>query len=598
MWAVTSYYKLYPLTMVLLLLNLLFHDVPQAILVYFYYARFKPPSFDLRIENLIQPCIDILIVLLTTVMQGRNVKRYQVLFKTKIVKIGVWLTSVPVLVVTPILKCSIVLSTIFNQLNTYTSGNNFDPLRTEISNITGSTIVTSKVNNEYPSTVDPFLDDFAPVKEWFSPRQTTCVNTKLSKDGGYWRQIAEPNPFASGCVNYIEWLMLSTVVPLVGGVFSLVFLLRKLWPFLGLDTTLGGIFYLDDRSYKHRPSAFNWRELRRTQLEIKRNTMNRWFSAIDGLSKFTKDDSLTAALKKDNMIGVDKPVYLEYDLPDADFVKNKQKQKDTNPSDDEFSVCSIPSEELTPGLKVDLYNEGIIGRVSQYAEYIIEPPEDSDETESDSESEVELPNRVSQFEANIFEQMTQQAYDGEILSETESYSTDYSTTASISSLELNDIDTKTRDLLSRFRAKLQSEVQRINESGEESDTDSTLTTTTDSSESFSSNLNVATISGSIQRPGDSFVRKRRTTEAIIEEQTASTLPGVAQAARLAARRASRRRSTLIPNSHLSPRRSILKHRPSELFDEITPATPSPPLLPPPIDYNRRRSRRRVSFKFD
>ena len=60
--------------------------------------------------------------------------------------------------------------------------------------------------------------------------------------------------------------------------------------------------------------------------------------------------------------------------------------------------------------------QGIIGRVSQYAEYIIEPPEDSDETESDSESEIQLPNRVSQFEANIFEQMTQQAYDGEILS--------------------------------------------------------------------------------------------------------------------------------------------------------------------------------------
>ena len=128
---------------------------------------------------------------------------------------------------TPILKCSIVLSTIFNQLNTYTSGNNFDPLRTEIANITGSKIETTKVDNEYPSTVDPFLDDFAPVKEWFSPRQTTCVNTRLSKDGGYWRQVAEPNPFASGCVNYIEWLMLSTIVPLVGGVFSLVFLLRK-----------------------------------------------------------------------------------------------------------------------------------------------------------------------------------------------------------------------------------------------------------------------------------------------------------------------------------------------------------------------------------
>ena len=55
----------------------------------------------------------------------------------------------------------------------------------------------------------------------------------------------------------------------------------------------------DQNDAMSRPSAFNWRELRRTQLEIKRNTMNRWFSAIDGLSKFTKDDSLTAALKKD-----------------------------------------------------------------------------------------------------------------------------------------------------------------------------------------------------------------------------------------------------------------------------------------------------------
>lgn len=158
---------------------------------------------------------------------GRNVKRYQDLFKTRIVKIGVWLTSVPVLVVTPILKCSIVLSTIFNQLNTYTSGSNFDPMRVEITNMTGSTIETNKVDNEYPSTVDPFLDEFAPVKEWFSPRQTTCVNTKLSKDGGYWRQVAEPDPFAGGCVNYIEWLMISTIFPLIGGVFSLVFLLRK-----------------------------------------------------------------------------------------------------------------------------------------------------------------------------------------------------------------------------------------------------------------------------------------------------------------------------------------------------------------------------------
>ena len=55
----------------------------------------------------------------------------------------------------------------------------------------------------------------------------------------------------------------------------------------------------DQNDAMSRPSAFNWRELRRTQLEIKRNTMDRWFSAIDGLSKFTKDDPFTAALKKD-----------------------------------------------------------------------------------------------------------------------------------------------------------------------------------------------------------------------------------------------------------------------------------------------------------
>lgn len=57
------------------------------------------------------------------------------------------------------------------------------------------------------------------------------------------------------------------------------------------------------------------------------------------------------------MIGSDKPVYLEYDLPDADFLKQQNKQKDANPSDDEFSVCSIPSEDITPALKDDLYKE-------------------------------------------------------------------------------------------------------------------------------------------------------------------------------------------------------------------------------------------------
>ena len=133
--------------------------------------------------------------------------------------------------VTPILKCSIVLSTIFNQLNTYTSGNSFDPLKTEVESLNGTKMVTSKVDNEYESNVDPWLENFIPVKEWFSPRQVTCVLTELKKDPhtGFWKQVATPHPFKTGCTNYIELLMISTAVPLVGGIVSLIFLLRKVF---------------------------------------------------------------------------------------------------------------------------------------------------------------------------------------------------------------------------------------------------------------------------------------------------------------------------------------------------------------------------------
>ena len=57
------------------------------------------------------------------------------------------------------------------------------------------------------------------------------------------------------------------------------------------------------------------------------------------------------------MIGSERPVYLEYDLPDADFLKKKEEDKDKNPSDDEFSICSIPSAEVGNDLKNDLFKE-------------------------------------------------------------------------------------------------------------------------------------------------------------------------------------------------------------------------------------------------
>ena len=54
------------------------------------------------------------------------------------------------------------------------------------------------------------------------------------------------------------------------------------------------------------------------------------------------------------MVGDEKPVYLEYDMPDADFIKKKNEEEDEekNPSDDEMSICSIQS--IDPELKSKL----------------------------------------------------------------------------------------------------------------------------------------------------------------------------------------------------------------------------------------------------
>ena len=55
------------------------------------------------------------------------------------------------------------------------------------------------------------------------------------------------------------------------------------------------------------------------------------------------------------MVGDEKPVYLEYDMPDADFIKKKNEEEDDeerNPSDDEMSITSIQS--IDPNLKSKL----------------------------------------------------------------------------------------------------------------------------------------------------------------------------------------------------------------------------------------------------
>ena len=101
-----------------------------------------------------------------------------------------------------------------------------------------------------------------------------CVVTKLNFFEGQLSQSVHPDPFRNECLNMIEWLMVSMIPFLVIGFVSLVFLLRKvratatlgllphmklhcikffqLWPFLGINTTLGGLLPLDDKTYKHR----------------------------------------------------------------------------------------------------------------------------------------------------------------------------------------------------------------------------------------------------------------------------------------------------------------------------------------------------------
>ena len=57
------------------------------------------------------------------------------------------------------------------------------------------------------------------------------------------------------------------------------------------------------------------------------------------------------------MIGEEKPIYLEYDLPDADFLKEREKQevKDEDASEiDDISISSIQSTEIDPKLKNEL----------------------------------------------------------------------------------------------------------------------------------------------------------------------------------------------------------------------------------------------------
>ena len=235
-----------------MVINLLVHDLPQTLIIYFYYARYKPPSLDLRMENLIQeriqnkelamtltknsaticfvsksePMLDICIVFLLVLLQCRNVYRYQKLFSKKRVRLLVFFSAIPVVIVTPVLKVSIVLATIFSQLSTYTSDTTFDPKKQSLINVTTSEIATEKIENEYDSNVIEFLDNSA-IKKMFKPRHMTCVETSIANENGSFTQSAMPEPFRGDCLNAIEWCIISTLPFIVFGLLTGIFLFRK-----------------------------------------------------------------------------------------------------------------------------------------------------------------------------------------------------------------------------------------------------------------------------------------------------------------------------------------------------------------------------------
>ena len=74
------------------------------ILLYFFYTRYKPPSFDLRLTALVNSFISLCVALIGTVTQTIGVYRYQKLFKMGPSKILIFISVLPVILVTPLMK--------------------------------------------------------------------------------------------------------------------------------------------------------------------------------------------------------------------------------------------------------------------------------------------------------------------------------------------------------------------------------------------------------------------------------------------------------------------------------------------------------------
>ena len=136
-WKTTSHYKIYPVHMAVLLISTISHDLPEVITLYFYigcppdfvfilnlilrsrkfgtrfrrtssfhYTRYQPPSFDVRLTALIQPILAVSVAFISLFTQLHSMLQYQRLFKSRITKAIIFLSVLPIILVTPLIKIS------------------------------------------------------------------------------------------------------------------------------------------------------------------------------------------------------------------------------------------------------------------------------------------------------------------------------------------------------------------------------------------------------------------------------------------------------------------------------------------------------------
>ena len=124
------------------------------------------------------------------------------------------------------MKISVLLSTLFSQMVTFTTGASFDPKIHSLNGLNGTQIDVQRQDNEYEVKIYAFLEN-SPIKKWFMPRHSSCVVTIVQISEEFFVISSRPQPFGETCVNDLEWVLLGCVPALALGVASLVFLVRK-----------------------------------------------------------------------------------------------------------------------------------------------------------------------------------------------------------------------------------------------------------------------------------------------------------------------------------------------------------------------------------